>query len=72
MAEPIRVKVKCHACGYTIEGSAKYGQGHYVQEGVPFDFMATGKLIMPNGKRKVKAEVTCVCPNCTVKNKYIV
>lgn len=69
MAESIRVKVKCHACGYEIQGSARYGTGHFVQEGVPFDFVATGKIQTEKGKR-VKGEVTCICPGCTVKNKY--
>lgn len=54
-----------------IEGSAKYGRGHYVQEGVAFDFVATGKIEGAAG-RKVKAEVTTTCPNCTVKNKYVI
>ncbi|MBI3395437.1 MAG: hypothetical protein HY042_06355 [Spirochaetia bacterium] len=71
MAEVIRLRVRCHACGYQIEGSAKYGRGHYVQEGVPFEFVATGKLESTTS-RKVKAEVTAVCPNCTVKNKYTI
>jgi len=70
MAEVIRLRVQCHACGYQIEGSAKYGRGHLAQEGVPFDFVATGKIEGDKGRR-VKAEVTCICPNCTVKNKYI-
>lgn len=71
MAEPIRIKVLCHACGYQIEGTAKYGRGHYVPEGVPFDFVAIGKE-ESRGKRRVKAEVICICPKCTVKNKYII
>lgn len=69
MAEVIRLRVACHACGYIIEGSAKYGPGHYVPEGVPFDFVAIGKIEGPKG-RKVTAEATCVCPQCAVKNKY--
>lgn len=69
MAESIRLRVACHACGHTIEGSARYGAGHYVPDGAPFDFVATGKT--QQGKtRKVHGEVTCVCPQCTVKNKY--
>lgn len=71
MAETIRLKVKCHACGNTIEGSAKYGIGHYVPAGVDFDFVAIGKVETEKGRR-VKAEVTCVCPNCSVKCKYTV
>ena len=71
MAEVIRLRVACHACGYTIEGSAKYGPGHYVPEGVPFDFVAIGKVKKGKGS-KVKAEVTCTCPQCQVKNKYVV
>ena len=70
MAEAIHLKVSCHACGYLIEGTAKYGQGHYVPEGVPFDFVAIGKIKTEKGRR-VKAEATCVCPKCSVKNKYI-
>lgn len=69
MAEVIRLRVACHACGYEIEGSAKYGKGHYVAEGVPFDFVAVGKLESGSNKR-VKGEVTATCPNCTVKNQY--
>jgi hypothetical protein len=53
-----------------IEGTAKYGEGHYVGEGVPFDFVAIGKVINSKGKRVVKGEVTCICPKCTVRNKY--
>lgn len=69
MAESLRLKVKCHACSAVIEGTAKYGSGHFVQEGVVFDFVAVGKVEGPKG-RSVKAEVTCTCPNCGVKNKY--
>lgn len=71
MAEKITVKVKCHACGYEIHGTAKYGSGHYVPEGVPFDFVAIGKFKTEKGNR-VKAEVTCTCPKCEVKNKYVI
>ncbi|MCB1325158.1 MAG: hypothetical protein H7A21_09885 [Spirochaetales bacterium] len=71
MAEPIHLKVSCHACGYTIEGTARYGPGHYVQEGIPFEFIAIGKEITAKGRR-VKAEAICVCPKCTVKNKYLI
>lgn len=71
MAEVIRLSVKCHACGNSIKGSAKYGKGHYVPEGVPFEFTAVGKLQTAKGK-KVKGEVVVVCPNCTVRNKYVV
>ena len=71
MAEAIRVKVNCHACGNVIEGTAKYGKGHYVPEGVPFDFTAIGKIKTPTGTR-VKGEVLCVCPNCGTKNKYVI
>ncbi len=70
MAEVIKLRVQCHACGYTIEGSARYGPGHYVPEGVPFEFIAIGKQVTEKGRR-VKAEAICVCPKCTVKNKYI-
>lgn len=69
MAESIRLTVKCHACGFEIKGSARYGAGHYVQEGIAFEFTATGKIKTDKGSR-VKGEVTCVCPKCTVRNKY--
>lgn len=69
MAETIRLRVKCHACGFEMKGTARYGAGHYVPEGIPFDFTATGKLQSETGKR-VKGEVVCVCPKCTVRNKY--
>ena len=34
MAETLKVRVRCHACTYMIEGTAKYGKGHYVPEGL--------------------------------------
>ncbi|MBM9499813.1 hypothetical protein JWG44_06055 [Leptospira sp. 201903071] len=71
MAEVIKLRVRCHACSYMIEGSAKYGAGHYVPEGVDFEFVAIGKIETPKGKR-VKAEITAYCPNCGVKNKWTV
>ena len=70
MAQALKLRVQCHACGYLIEGTAKYGQGHYVPEGIPFDFTATGKVIDPKGKRIVRGEVTVICPKCTVRNKH--
>lgn len=69
MAESIRLTVKCHACGFEMKGSARYGAGHYVQEGISFEFTATGKIRTDKGTR-VKGEVVCVCPKCTVRNKY--
>ncbi|EMN16701.1 hypothetical protein LEP1GSC056_0129 [Leptospira borgpetersenii str. Brem 328] len=54
-----------------IEGSAKYGAGHYVPEGIDFEFVAIGKIETSKGKR-VKAEISTVCPNCGVKNKWTV
>ncbi len=69
MAEKIKIKVKCHACGYEMSGTAKYGSGHYVPEGIPFDFVAVGKIKNDKGFR-VKGEVTCICPKCETKNKY--
>lgn len=69
MAEKIKVKVKCNACGYQMSGTAKYGSGHYVPEGQDFDFIATGKYKSEKGTR-VKGEVTTTCPKCGVKNKY--
>lgn len=71
MAESLKIKVKCHACSYLIEGTAKYGKGHYLPEGVDFEFVATGKVETSKGKT-VKAEVSCVCPNCDVKCKFSV
>ncbi len=69
MAETLRLKVKCHACSNLIEGTAKYGSGHYVPEGVDFEFVAIGKVETSKG-RNVKAEVICICPKCGVKCKY--
>ncbi len=69
MAEALRLKVKCHACGFQIEGTARYGKGHYVPQGVDFEFIAIGKVETSKG-RSVKAEVFCVCPSCGVKCKY--
>ena len=69
MAEKLKLKVKCHACGYELEGTARYGAGHYVQEGIVFDFVATGKIKTEKGRR-VKGEVVAQCPKCMVKNKY--
>jgi hypothetical protein len=69
MAEALRLKVKCHACNSMIEGTAKYGNGHYVAQGVDFEFIAIGKVETSKG-RTVKAEVVCTCPNCGVKCKF--
>ena len=69
MAEALRIKVKCHACSNLIEGTAKYGSGHYVPTGVDFEFVAVAKVETSKGKT-VKAEVTCVCPSCGVKCKF--
>lgn len=71
MAEAIKLRVVCHACGYQIEGTAKYGSGHYVEQGIPFEFVAVGKKDTARG-RGVKAEVSCICPKCEVRNKYII
>lgn len=71
MAEALKIKVKCHACSGLIEGSAKYGSGHYVPEGVEFDFIAIGKVETSKG-RTVKAEVICICPHCGTKCKFSV
>jgi predicted molibdopterin-dependent oxidoreductase YjgC len=54
-----------------IEGTAKYGKGHYVPEGVDFEFVAIGKVETSKG-RTVKAEVSCICPSCGVKCKFSV
>ncbi len=72
MAEVIRLKVQCHACGNRIEGTARYGEGHYVPEGIPFEFTAVGRLQDAAGKRRVKGEVVCICPNCKVRNKFVI
>ncbi|MDH5718706.1 MAG: hypothetical protein OEZ22_13860 [Spirochaetia bacterium] len=69
MAEKIKIKVKCHACGNVMSGSAKYGKGHYVPDDFDFEFIATGKIIS-QGRSRVKGEVYITCPNCHVKNKY--
>ncbi|MDX1961158.1 MAG: hypothetical protein SFU98_21495 [Leptospiraceae bacterium] len=69
MAEALRLKVKCHACNFLIEGTARYGKGHYVAQGVDFEFIAIGKVETSKGKT-VKAEVTCICPSCGVKCKF--
>ncbi len=71
MAEVIKLRVKCHACSNLIEGSARYGGGHYVPEGVDFEFVAIGKVDTPKGRR-VKAEITAACPNCGVKCKWTI
>ncbi len=71
MAETLKVRVRCHACTYMIEGTAKYGKGHYVPEGVDFEFIAIGKVETSKG-RTVKAEVLCICPSCGVRCKFAV
>jgi hypothetical protein len=71
MAEGLKLKVACHACGNIIEGTARYGSGHYITQGVEFEFVATGKIGTKVG-HQVTGEVTCVCPKCNVKNKYLV
>lgn len=70
MAEKITLKVKCHACGNEMKGTAKYGSGHYVADGLDFDFIATGKFKDKSGKSRVKGEAYITCPHCTVRNKY--
>jgi|GEM_PF-801930 hypothetical protein len=70
MAEKIRLKVKCHACGYVMEGTAKYGKGHYNSEGLDFQFTAVGKLVDKSGASRVKGEVTIVCPNCETRCRF--
>lgn len=69
MAEVLRLRVKCHACSNLIEGTAKYGSGHYVPQGTDFEFIAIGKVENSKG-RNVKAEVYCTCPHCGVRCKY--
>ncbi len=70
MAEKIRLKVKCHACGNQMEGTAKYGKGHYVSEGLDFEFTATGRIIDSTGKARIRGEVVIRCPHCDTRNKY--
>jgi hypothetical protein len=70
MAEKIRLKVKCHACGYVMEGTAKYGKGHYHPEGLDFQFTAVGKIVDKGGNSRVKGQVTIICPNCETRNQY--
>lgn len=70
MAEKLRLKVKCHACGNVMEGTAKYGKGHYSPEGLDFQFTAVGKLVDKQGNSRVKGEVVVLCPECTVRNRY--
>ncbi|MBE7440690.1 MAG: hypothetical protein HS115_19760 [Spirochaetales bacterium] len=72
MAESIRVSVLCHACGYGMKGSARYGPGHYVPEGLDFAFTATGKIQQADGKKRVKGEVVIVCPKCSTRCKYAI
>lgn len=70
MAESIKLSVLCHACGYGMKGSARYGQGHYVADGLDFSFTATGKIQLPDGKKRVKGEVAIICPKCGTRCKY--
>lgn len=70
MAEKIKLKVKCHACGNVMEGTAKYGKGNYNPDGLDFEFTAVGKIKTPTGKSRVKGEAVIVCPHCEVRNKY--
>ncbi|MCB1158869.1 MAG: hypothetical protein H7A25_20325 [Leptospiraceae bacterium] len=69
MAEVLKVKVRCHACSNQIEGTARYGKGHYVPSGVDFEFVAIGKVETSKG-RTVKAEIYCTCPHCGVRCKF--
>jgi RNase P subunit RPR2 len=66
MAEKIRLKVKCHACGFIMEGTAKYGKGNYHPEGMDFQFTAVGKLV----DKGVKGQVEVLCPNCETRNRF--
>jgi len=70
MAESLKVKVKCHACRYEMAGTAKYGKGHYVSQGLDFKFIAIGRLKEKQGGFRVKGKVSIVCPNCEVINEY--
>ena len=72
MAEKLHLTVKCHACGSVLKGSAKYGKGHYTPDGLDFDFTAIGRIAEKGKGSRVKGEVLITCPNCTVKNKYII
>lgn len=71
MAESLKMKVKCHACGNLMEGTAKYGSGHYVAEGLDFQFTAVGRYIDKKTKQsRIRGEVVIICPNCEVRNQY--
>lgn len=70
MAEKIQLKVKCHACGNIMEGTAKYGKGQYVPDGLDFRFTATGRHIEKSGKTKVRGDVEIICPHCETRNRY--
>jgi hypothetical protein len=72
MAEKLHLTVKCHACGSILKGTAKYGKGAYSPEGLDFLFTAIGRIKEEGKKSKVKGEVSIICPNCTVRNKYII
>ena len=53
-----------------MEGTAKYGKGHYNSEGLDFQFTAVGKLVDKSGSSRVKGEVTIVCPNCETRCRF--
>ncbi|EMM81570.1 hypothetical protein LEP1GSC037_3491 [Leptospira interrogans str. 2006001854] len=40
-------------------------------EGVNFEFVAIGKIETAKGRR-VKAEISAICPNCGVANKWTI
>jgi len=70
MAETIGLKVKCHACGNLMTGTAKYGKGQYNHEGLEFEFIAVGKYKTSSGKNRVKGQAFIICPECEVKNRF--
>ena len=71
MAEALRFKVRCFVCNQVLEGTAKYGKGHYTPEGLDFHLTAIGrKRDKRTGKIRVLIEVKVVCPYCGVENKY--
>jgi hypothetical protein len=55
-----------------LKGTAKYGKGSYNPEGLDFSFTALGRIKTEGKKSRVKGEVSIICPNCTVRNKYII
>jgi len=53
-----------------MQGTAKYGKGHYNADGLDFEFLAVGKLKDASGKSRVKGQAFVRCPECDVNNRY--